>query len=253
MTLKWTTAAISDPGGRADNQDYCMTWQHGDGGCSIVADGLGGHRGGKLAARVVGESLLDAWQHGDLSRAWLTGAFAQAQEKLRRQQDEHDLHDMRTTVVMLIRYQNQALWGHVGDSRCYHFRGDAIESITRDHSVPQMLVLTGEIEWDQIRHHPDRNLLLRTLGGHEPVMPATPPAPLTVQPGDAFLLCSDGFWDHLLEAEMEADLRTADSADAWLEDMVRRLRARATGSFDNFSAIATMTKNIGLMKREDKQ
>jgi len=238
MTPKWATATISDPGGRPDNQDYCTTWQQSDRGCWIVADGLGGHRGGKRAARVVGKSLLDSWHEGDLSRAWLTGAFGQAQEKLCQQQDEHDLHDMHTTAVMLIRYRNHALWGHVGDSRCYHFRGGVIESMTRDHSVPQMLVLTGEIECSDIRHHPDRNRLLRSLGGREPVMPAIPTAPLTVQAGDAFLLCSDGFWEYILEAEMEADLRTTDSADAWLQAMVRRLRERATGSFDNFSAIA---------------
>ena len=238
MTLKWTTAAVSDRGGRADNQDYCTTGEHGNRGCWIVADGLGGHRGGKRAARVVGEALLDSWHEGDLSRAWLNGAFVQAQAKLCRQQDEHDLPDMRTTAVMLMRDQNQALWGHVGDSRCYHFRGGTIESMTRDHSVPQMLVLTGEIDCDAIRHHPDRNRLLRSFGGREPVVPAIPAAPLTVQAGDAFLLCSDGFWEHVLEGEMEADLRTADNSDAWLQAMLRRLRERATGSSDNFSAIA---------------
>jgi serine/threonine protein phosphatase PrpC len=151
----------------------------------------------------------------------------------------------RTTSVVLMVSGDRALWGHVGDTRLYHLRGGRIVAQTLDHSVPQALVQTGAIQASEIRRHPDRNRLLRSLGGEEDVAPALLDAPLTLESGDAFLLCSDGLWEHVTETEMEALLRGAGDPDTWLKRLEARVLGVARGAFDNYSATAVFVGRAG--------
>lgn len=113
---------------------------------------------------------------------------------------------------------------------------------TRDHSVPQMLVLTGEIKTEEIRSHPDRNKLLRALGDDR----ETVKFELTrfdVRAGDAFLLCSDGFWEPVTESEMLALLQSEPTARAWLEKMSRLAAENSGGkAMDNYTAVAVRVR-----------
>ena len=114
---------------------------------------------------------------------------------------------MKTTVVMLCVSGNNAYWTHVGDSRLYFFRKGKLVLHTKDHSIPQMLVAAGEIKEKNIRRHPDRNKLLRVMGTdwEEPQYAVSDP--IELQEGDAFLLCSDGFWENIVEKQMQKCLK----------------------------------------------
>ena len=145
---------------------------------------------------------------------------------------------MRTTLVMLISDGHVARWLHSGDSRLYRFRAGSIVDRTLDHSVPQTLVEAGRITAADIRHHPDRNRLLKSLGGAAAEL-GVPSPDVDVESGDAFLLASDGFWELVTEPEMEAELVRANGAAEWLHGMQLRLTERlAAGEADNYSAIA---------------
>jgi serine/threonine protein phosphatase PrpC len=145
---------------------------------------------------------------------------------------------MGTTLVTLLCDDRQALWGHVGDSRLYAFRDGCLIHQTRDHSVPQLLVNAGEIAPDAVRDHEDRARLLQALGTEGRLRPEIPLEPLIVQAGDAFLLCTDGFWEHVLEAEMESALAGAATPAAWLQAMEAVHRGRAPTDCDNHTALA---------------
>ncbi|MGI9431802.1 MAG: PP2C family protein-serine/threonine phosphatase, partial [Myxococcota bacterium] len=170
----------------------------------------------------------------------LESGFVAAQEAIRRvQYEDPSIAGCRTTAVVLLEEQGQTLWGHVGDTRLYQLHDQRVAHQTLDHSVPQALAAAGEIEPDEIRRHPDRNRLLRALGGDEDPTPTLPDAGHTRIDGrDVFLLCTDGFWEYITESDMEETLADASDPEAWLAELERRLLERASGAYDNYTATA---------------
>lgn len=243
--MNYQTATLSQQGGRAYNEDYFGSIElpaqlH----CWVLADGLGGHGGGDVAARLAVEAMLAVVAEKPvLATETLKLQFNQAQAAvIAGQQGALKLAAMQTTAVTLLVQNDLALWGHIGDSRLYYFHQGCIEQQTRDHSVPQMLAKAGEIDAVDIRFHEDRNRLLRSMGSEDSFKPYLEQSPLSLQLGDAFLLCTDGFWEYVFEAEMEADLRQADAAEDWLKAMELRLLARVPETNDNYSAIAIIAR-----------
>lgn len=247
--LSLSTATLSRPGGRPVNEDAEGHAAHGGSHrCFVVADGLGGHGGGDVASAVAVAAVLDAFRTSPLLTALdIEGHIRAADEALRRRKSaEPKLAGMHTTVVVLISDGGQALWAHVGDSRLYLFRNGRFVLRTRDHSVPQVMADAGEISERAIRRHEDRSRLLRSLGDSEPARVETASEPCPLQPGDALLLCTDGFWEYVLETEMEADLAKARSPGEWIELMtVDRLLRRAPEDHDNYTALALFVQASG--------
>lgn len=174
---------------------------------------------------------------------FLAECFNAAQETILREQLRlHAESKMKTTMVALRIEHSRAYYAHIGDSRLYHFSRRNCKQLTMDHSVPQMLVASGDIQRSEIRHHPDRNKLLRVLGVEwESPRFTLCKKPLIVWPGDAFLLCSDGFWELIEEEEMLALYRMHKRPEAWLaamKELVEKRGAENEGTADNFSAIA---------------
>jgi PPM family protein phosphatase len=240
--MKFATASVTSKHGRPDNQDYAGYIVLGGLACWVVADGLGGHKGGEVASQLAVDQIIASCEaHPQFSREALMGHLDAAQKAiLTRQADQPELTSMRTTVVLIVANHQRVLSAHLGDSRFYHFRRGKIIFQTRDHSVPQALVNARELSPEAVRFHEDRNRLLRALGEAGELRP-TISDPHDILPDDAFLLCTDGFWEYVLEEEMQADLAGASTSKEWLELMEKRLQHKARlkphNRPDNYTAI----------------
>ncbi len=203
---------------------------------AVLADGMGGHTGGAMAAEQV---LMRARQNFEayaplhetpehLLRSIIDEAHVVI--KLTRFTSEQDPH---STAVVFMMQQGKAYWAHCGDSRMYHFRGTRTMSVTGDHSLVAELVRKGRLDDQAAPRHPQRNVLLSCLGSdREPRIDyGREEAPVA---GDAFLLCSDGLWAHFTEFELASTLQEF-PARAAAERLVALGRERAGGTGDNIS------------------
>lgn len=242
MNIEYET--FTNIGNRPINEDYVTHYHSSDQYCFILCDGLGGHGKGELASSYVGESIKNSFIcHTDFV-SFFSKCFEEAQYGLLNEQKRLNARfEMKTTAVVLAIDNNQFQYAHIGDSRLYHFRKNKIISRTLDHSVPQMLVLAGDIKEKSIRSHPDRNRLLRVLG----VDGDTPRYELSeigvLRPGDSFLLCSDGFWEPVLEKQMCKLLKKSKSASEWMNLLQKEVKLNGQdANMDNYSAITIMCK-----------
>ncbi len=234
-------AEISNQGGREYNEDSVVLWDDTKRQCVLVADGLGGHGGGKTASQLAVDQMRASGENQSVwDETWIYQMYQQVNQVILDAQTASC--KMKTTCVSLYVDKGHALWAHLGDSRLYHFVDGVLVSVTRDHSVSQMAVLSGEISQNQIRHHVDRNKVLRALGVNTEAKPDIAEAALNDGRFHAFLLCTDGFWEYVLEDEMEIDLAKTEEPSAWLSYMVERLRRRARKNHDNYSAAALFYK-----------
>ena len=237
--------AVSDPGGREENQDAWGVFKTSDGGYAFaVADGLGGHEGGRQASQAAIEGVEKACSEAGFdcfANASLDGIFKEAQAHIRaRQKASPALDSMRSTLVVLLVKEQQAVWAHVGDVRLYLISNDKVDVQTKDHSVPQLMVDTGEITAEQIRGHADRSRLLQALGKPDDQFRlAFMNKPRALQSGDVFVLCTDGFWEWITENELVQSLQTSELTLAF-QSLENELRDSAVQSddYDNFTAMA---------------
>lgn len=231
------TACLSNQGGRSCNDDTAAVFRND--GCVrvFVGDGLGGYAGGRQASQAAARALEEEARRGSLlTDERLTEVAAQANRAVRHLQEKSHGR-MKTTLVFLTIEDSRARWMHIGDSRLYHFQSGALVRQTMDHSVSQMAVLMGEITSAEIRFHEDRNRVLRALGS-ENAKPDLSQAVMLTAGVDAFLLCTDGFWEYVMEAEMEKALQSAKDPQQWLTIMEKILRTRVTKENDNYTAAA---------------
>lgn len=234
------SAMISKPGGRENNEDYVTHSIHGSDECFVLCDGLGGHDCGEVASSFVAECVADLFRQNGDSPDFLENAFNYAQNRLLELQRERGMTNaMKTTMVVLVVTDTQVKWAHIGDSRLYHiFHGGTKYERTRDHSMVQILCDMGEIRESEMRHHDDRNKLLRVMGAEWSGKSFDRSAILEREPGHAFVMMTDGFWEYVLEDEMLAALGAAKDAAAWLTAMESYVLSRADMTrTDNYSAI----------------
>lgn len=238
----WSAATYTHPGSRPDNEDTVGMAVDGGRACFVLADGLGGHSGGARASQVTVATALEYWRSHPLHppRELLVAAIEAAHAAVRKAQKEGaQFADMRTTIAILTIAHGTAAWAHVGDSRVYLIAGGRIAVQSKDHSVPQFLVTNGELAPEGIRNHPDRSRLLGTLGNDEDlVYPSVKELGRPLAPTDRFLLCSDGFWEDVVESEIERSAAASAGPRAWLEAQVALVEAVARKDRDNCTACA---------------
>lgn len=232
------TAYYTDRGGREGNEDSVLVLERGGRVCAVVADGLGGYGGGEKASALVTKEFSENW-NGMLSPEILTKLLQKAHEKICEIQTPGC--PMKSTAVALAIEPGHIAWAHVGDSRLYHFYNGRLAFQTKDHSSSQIAVELGDITAEEIRFHEDRNKVFRALGQSGSV--TVDARDLELAAGEhAWLLCTDGFWEYVLEQEMEEALRQAGTPKEWLENMrgflQRRLAERGQTENDNNTAAA---------------
>jgi serine/threonine protein phosphatase PrpC len=238
--MKIIADGLSKKGGRKVNEDYAGFACRAKDGCFLVADGLGAKGGGDIASESVVETVLEEYQEQPgIETDDIMRMLTAAQTELRAEQKKDERRaGIRTTLVQLVIEDGYAAWAHIGDSRLYRFRDGYVAFQTKDHSVPQTKVAAGEITADQIRNHPDRNRLTRAMGSPNAFRPAVLETPIRLERDDAFLLCTDGFWEYVLEGEMEDTLDESRTPGEWLASMERILLTRAGAKHDNYAAVA---------------
>ena len=239
MPIMIDACVAQHQGDRQEQQDRVALVPHPKGGgvaMAVVADGMGGHTGGVLAAQQVihtARNNLDQFSaRTESPRGMLESSLHEAHMliKASRFMNEKDPH---STAVMLLLQPGKASWVHCGDSLLYRFRGDKPSFHTTDHSYVEQLVAKGKITPEQALVHPNRNILITSLGGNE-----TPRIDYgesdDLQAGDSFLLCSDGLWGYFGDAELGGVLAAYSAREA-SELLINRARTRAHGEGDNVS------------------
>ena len=251
VSLSW--AGASDIGMRATNQDTIGTIAQDGMSCFVVSDGAGGHAGGEVASKLVVDAIVGKFANESAfgARALLSYVGHAIASVARGKQESPQQADMSATVAALLvdAGNGLAVWAHLGDTRIYLFRGGRLLSVSKDHSLTQQLIDAGYARADQLREHPQRNILFAAIGAEGETPVASSGEALALQPGDAFLLCTDGLWEWVREAEMEQALATAGGSQAWLAALCELARANVAAAgrqHDNFSAYAVLVQAADL-------
>ena len=236
-----TYSVICETGGREKNEDSASYVKLENNYCFVVADGLGAHGNGDIASRIMTEAFTREFcTVRENSGAFIKRAFDIAQAEI--MSSKQGANDMKTTGAALAIIDGRFSWGHIGDTRLYFFHKSKFRERTLDHSVPQMLALTGEINDGDIARHPDRSKLLRAMGDkwEKPGYELSKERKLSR--GDAFLICTDGFWENISNAAIAQTQKSSANAEEWLAAMLLAVETEGKGSkMDNYSAIAIKT------------
>lgn len=245
-------ATLSDTGRvRERNEDACGGFVPGEqatlrerGALFVVADGMGGHRGGEVASRLAVGTIQASYfgAQGVEPKEALVRAFEEANTSILNQATaDATLFGMGTTCTAMVINAAAAHFAHVGDSRAYTFRGGLLRQITQDHSLVGEMVRSGIISDEDARIHPKRNVITRSLGVQENVETDTPETPMPIELGDTFVLCSDGLTAYASNEDISRVLRSSPPEDACrqLVDM-----ANQRGGRDNITVIVATVRNV---------
>jgi len=209
----------------------------------VVADGMGGHRGGEIASRIAVRTILafyTADSSPDRAKA-LARAFHEANQTIIQEAvADSTLFGMGTTCTALALHQGRAFFAHVGDSRCYLVRKAKIRQVTNDHSIVGEMVRSGILTDEDARTHPRRNVITRSLGAQPDVVAETPDS-VELEPGDTFLLCSDGLTAYLSDTDLSVVLST-NSPEGACKKLVQM--ANDQGGRDNITVQVVTVRDL---------
>lgn len=182
---------------RQNNEDYMESFLSFFGQVFIICDGMGGHIGGEFASRLavaeIKNVIISNQNNLSQASAIIEEAINHANRVITaRSMEEPELKGMGTTCVILIIKNNEANYGHVGDSRLYLVRAGKINLMTKDHSFVQNLVDQGLLTWKEADNHPRKNEIMQALGIFNKINPEVNHKPLKLYKDDIFVLCSDG-------------------------------------------------------------
>ncbi len=216
-----TSAAVSHVGKiRSNNQDSGYLGTH----LFLVADGMGGHAGGDVASAIAAKRVAEAdreYATVEDAQVALQSALIAANSLLAETVFEHsELTGMGTTVSGILRVGDRFAFAHIGDSRVYRFRGGELTQMSADHTFVQRLVDSGRITAEEAAVHPRRSVLMRVLGDVD-AAPEIDIDAFDAQPGDRWLLCSDGLSSYVTEEKIAAILGTIRSAQGAADRLVK--------------------------------
>ncbi|MDR3367689.1 serine/threonine-protein phosphatase [Rhodoferax sp.] len=238
--MKFSVFQVSRKGGREKNEDrmgYCYTSASA---IFMLADGMGGHPDGEVAAQLAVQAIAALFQKeakpelADV-QGFLNNAVRSAHRHILRHAMDHAMLDApRTTIVMAVVQNGAVYWTHCGDSRLYMTRGGELLTRTRDHSLLEQDLLKAST--DRPEAPQNRNVLFTCLGSPtKPVFAVT--GPVSLQQGDRIMLCSDGLWSPLTEQTIVSDL-LLNPVDVAVPDLVERALRVAGPKSDNVTCLA---------------
>lgn len=227
---------------RTQNEDhFCYAEPESDeefhrkGRLMVIADGMGGHRGGEVASGIATEVVRAAYLASDASspEAALLAALQAAHLAIRDVARQHsELEGLGTTCIAAALLGSELTYVHVGDSRLYLLRNSAVTQLTQDQTVIQRLLQQGALTPEEAATHPDRGVLTAAVGVDHAVAAEVPETPITLQPDDILLLCTDGLHD-LVEVQELAAVATANPPATACRALIELAKSR--GGFDNIT------------------
>lgn len=238
--MKYQIADCSVRGSRGVNQDRIGFAERSNSVLMVLADGLGGHAGGELAAELLVQAVIHAYQSikqpmVSQPSAFLALAILHAHRAINAMgKAQTPPLQPRTTCVVCLVQDGYAYWAHVGDSRLYLYRNNEVVRRTKDHTIIEKLRQEGVLSEQDMVEHPEKNRLLKCVGG-----PREPSVALgeetALMPGDKLLLCSDGLWEAMSAEDIQQYINRDDLEDA-VVDMLITAENKMGSSSDNISA-----------------
>ncbi|MBD2186999.1 Stp1/IreP family PP2C-type Ser/Thr phosphatase [Pseudanabaena mucicola] len=204
----------------------------------VVADGMGGHAGGEIASKIAVDAIracLEAlWEIEEDTQTLMQEAIFKANQEIIRDQSANPVRsDMGTTIVVLVFRNEQPWFCHIGDSRLYRLRGAKLEQISDDHTWIARAIQTGVVNPEDAKTHPWRHMLLQCLG-REDVKSITAQE-LEWQPGDRFLICSDGLTEELSDDRITHHLKSIRNCQQAAQALIESAKLR--GGRDNITVV----------------
>jgi PPM family protein phosphatase len=240
-----TCAAGTDKGVvRSANEDYHLMQL--DRGIFIVADGMGGHAAGEVAAemavRIIADSLgtFRGLPDAEVASRLFQAVVSANDAIFRRTMVEQDKRGMGTTVTGMILFPSRYLIAQVGDSRAYVLRNGALLQVTKDHSYVQEQVDAGLLTPEQARTHPYSNVITRCVGSNEEVVPDLYFGAL--ESGDVIVLASDGLTGMLEDDQLARILTNGGEPRQWVDRMITDANRR--GGLDNITVIVVRVDSV---------
>lgn len=245
--MRFTIFQDSQVGDRKGNEDRVGYSYSRDVLLMVIADGMGGHEQGEVAAEIAVTEITRRFQQEARNKLrkpfeFLVSAIQSAHRAIVSHAVEGNLLECpRTTCVACIIQNGYAFWAHAGDSRLYVLRRGQLVAATQDHSKVRQMIDAGTITAEQAARHPDRNKIFSCLGG------VVPPhidigREARLEPGDTVILSTDGFWAQI-PANILATMLTKQTVTALLPGLLVEAQRRAQGESDNVSVIAMTWEN----------
>ncbi len=241
--MKYEIGKTNRLGNRTTNQDRFAVLERPEAVLLILADGMGGHKGGELAANTFVLKMTEVFNDTALPikdpHKFFTYAFEYAHLSVIEtgKQQEPPLIPRSTGVACLVQ-NGTAWWAHAGDSRLYLIRENKLFSRTHDHSIVEELIKKGKLTEKERLNHPKSNQVTRCVGGvKKSIKPDFSPA-TTLHPGDTLLLSTDGLWGSLSEDEMIKHFSNHSKVDVALDRMSEHAENISYPNSDNITAVA---------------
>lgn len=238
--MNFSIHQASHIGNRKYNQDRVAFAYCGDDLLLVLADGMGGHFHGEVAAGLATDTFVGTFSsHPDINdpSAFLSDTMRAAHRRIMALPQKMDHSFPGTTCVAALIQDGWLYWGHAGDSRLYLIRDGAVFARTLDHSMVQMWLACGVIDEEEARAHPRRNQITNCLGGVEDMFEIELGNPVELQSGDVLLLCSDGLCGPLFDRDLIAAF-TGSPVENALDGLIDRAVKLESGKADNATGIA---------------
>lgn len=241
--MNFSIHQASHIGNRKYNQDRVAYAYDSKSLLLVLADGMGGHLHGEMAANRIVETFVESFGRDAQNSITDPQGFLSQTMQHANQRIMDFPHDRGqgafpgSTCVAALVQDGKICWGHAGDSRLYLLRDGAVLTKTRDHSMVYQWLEWGVIDAEEARTHPQRNQITNCLGGAEGMFYMEPGThPVTLQSGDVLLLCSDGLWGPFSDQEL-VQAFSSKSLDASLDQLIVLAMERESGSSDNVTAV----------------